>query len=160
MIQEQTVGGGLVLKGEMKTLSNEIAVLLMSHGDFAREAMKSAEMVFGKQENYETLSVFLVDQVDSLKREMLEKVEKLNTSRGLLVFTDIVGGTPMNLAGSLLGRENTIICSGLNLPMLIEGLMNRNKTVEELKTVLEHAYRMGMTIRTDMEEEEDDDDLL
>jgi PTS system mannose-specific IIA component len=138
-------------------VSDEIAILLMSHGDFAKEAMKSAEMVFGKQDNYETMSVFLVDQVDALRQEMLEKVEKLDTSKGLLVFTDIVGGTPMNLAGSLLGRENTIVCSGLNLPVLIEALMNRNKTVQELKTVIEAAYQMGMTIRTEILEEEEDD---
>ncbi len=138
-------------------MSDEIAILLMSHGDFAKEAMKSAEMVFGKQDNYETMSVFLVDQVDALRQEMLEKVEKLDTSKGLLVFTDIVGGTPMNLAGSLLGRENTIVCSGLNLPVLIEALMNRNKTVQELKTVIEAAYQMGMTIRTEILEEEEDD---
>lgn len=138
-------------------MSDEIAILLMSHGDFAKEAMKSAEMVFGKQDNYETMSVFLVDQVDALRQEMLEKVEKLDTSKGLLVFTDIVGGTPMNLAGSLLGRENTIVCSGLNLPVLIEALMNRNKTVQELKTVIETAYQMGMTIRTEILEEEEDD---
>ena len=138
-------------------MSDEIAILLMSHGDFEKEAMKSEEMVFGKQDNYETMSVFLVDQVDALRQEMLEKVEKLDTSKGLLVFTDIVGGTPMNLAGSLLGKENTIVCSGLNLPVLIEALMNRNKTVQELKTVIEAAYQMGMTIRTEILEEEEDD---
>lgn len=140
-------------------MTDGVALLLMSHGDFAREAMKSAEMVFGKQENYETLSVFLVDQVDALKKEMFEKVDKLDTSKGLLVFTDIVGGTPMNLAGNLLGRENTMICSGLNLPMLIEALVNREKTVQELKTVLETAYGMGMTIRTEIEEDDEDDML-
>jgi len=140
-------------------MTDGVALLLMSHGDFAREAMKSAEMVFGKQENYETLSVFLVDQVDALKEEMFEKVDKLDTSKGLLVFTDIVGGTPMNLAGNLLGRENTMICSGLNLPMLIEALVNREKTVQELKTVLETAYGMGMTIRTEIEEDDEDDML-
>lgn len=140
-------------------MTNEVAVLLMSHGDFAREAMKSAEMVFGKQANYDTLSVFLADQVDDLKQEMFEKAGRLDTSKGLLVFTDIVGGTPMNLAGNLLGRENTILCSGLNLPMLIEALVNRNKTVGELKSVLETAYQMGMVIRTEAEEEDDDDML-
>lgn len=140
-------------------MTDEVAVLLMSHGDFAKEAMKSAEMVFGKQSNYETLSVYLTDQVEALKQEMYEKVGRLDTSKGLLVFTDIVGGTPMNLAGNLLDRKNTILCSGLNLPMLIEALMNRNKTVQELKAVLETAYQMGMVIRTEIEEEDDDDML-
>lgn len=140
-------------------MNGEVAILLMSHGDFAKEAMKSAEMVFGRQDNYETVSVCLADQVDALRQEMLEKVDRLDTSKGLLVFTDIVGGTPMNLAGSLLGRENTLVCSGLNLPMLIEALVNRGKGVQELKGVLETAYQMGMAIRTEIEEE-DEDDLL
>lgn len=63
----------------------------------------------------------------------------------------------MNLAGSLLERENTMVCSGLNLPMLIEALMNRNRSMQELKGVLETAYEMGMVIRTEIEEEEEDD---
>lgn len=141
-------------------MNDELAILLMSHGDLAKEAMKSAELVFGIQDNYETLSVFLVDQVDDLKREMYEKIKNLDTSKGLLVFTDIVGGTPMNLAGNLLERQNVLVCSGLNLPMLIEALINRKKSVEELKAVLENAYKMGMVMRTEIESGEDEEDDL
>lgn len=151
--------GSLIGKG--KTMDNGFAILLMSHGDFAKEAMKSAELVFGRQENYATVSVVLADQIDLLKQEMLDKIDQLDTSNGLLVFTDIVGGTPMNLAGNLLGRENTVVCSGLNLPMLIEALVNRQNQVMNLPDILKHAYSMGMVIRTELApEKEDDDDLL
>ncbi len=143
-------------------MDKEIAVLLMSHGDFAKSAIESAELIIGKQENYETLSVFLVDHVNSLKEEMLEKVERLDTSKGLIVFTDIVGGTPMNLAGNLIERENTIICSGLNLPILLQVLLNRSKSIEELKKELKNEESYGIIIRTndDLGKEVDEDDLL
>lgn len=143
-------------------MDKEIAVLLMSHGNFAKSAIESAELIIGKQENYETLSVFVVDHVNSLKEEMLEKVERLDTSKGLIVFTDIVGGTPMNLAGNLIERENTIICSGLNLPILLEILLNRSKSIDELKEDLKNKDNYGIIIRTndDLEKEVDEDDLL
>lgn len=84
-------------------MNNEVAILLMSHGGFAKAAMESAEMVFGRQENYETLSVYLADQVDALRQEMLDKVERLDTSKGLLVFTDIVGGNAHESGGQSFG---------------------------------------------------------
>lgn len=143
-------------------MNNEIAIMLMSHGNFSKAAIESAELIVGKQENYDTLSVFLADQVDSLKQEMFDKIEKLCTTKGLLVLTDIIGGTPMNLAGNLVGRENTIICSGLNLPILIEVLMNRDKEISDIKEILEDSYSKSLTIVTseDLGEEDEEDDLL
>lgn len=73
-------------------MSDKVALLLMSHGDFAKEIIKSAELIIGKQDNYETLGVHLDDQIDDLREQMFEKVETLDTSAGLVVFTDIVGG--------------------------------------------------------------------
>lgn len=143
-------------------MDNQIAMLLMSHGDFANAAMKSAELIVGKQNNYDTCGVFLIDDIEQLKAEMFQKVESLDTSNGLLVFTDIVGGTPMNLASHLLERENTIVCSGLNLPMLLVASLNRDKNVSELKEILKATYKEGFSIRTfeDLQKEEEDDDML
>jgi mannose PTS system EIIA component len=143
-------------------MDNHIAIILMSHGNFAKSAIESAELIVGKQENCDTVSVFLVDQVDELRQEMFNKVDTLDTSNGLLVLTDIVGGTPTNLALNLLDRENTLICSGLNLPMLLEVLINRDKSIDELKDIIENAYNCGMVVRTinDLEKEDDNDDLL
>lgn len=142
-------------------MGEKVALLLMSHGDFAQELMRSLEFVVGKQENYDTLGVHLEDQIDDLRRKMYEKVDSLDTEKGLIVFTDIVGGTPMNLAGHLLNRENVLICSGMNLPVLLECSFNRNKTIEELRNLIEAAYQIGMTIRTSADiSEEDEDDLL
>ncbi|MGK0607198.1 PTS sugar transporter subunit IIA [Enterococcus gilvus] len=139
-----------------------IGLLLMSHGDFAKAALESAQLIVGEQENIEVLSVFLVDQVESLRQEMIDKADKLDTSKGLLILTDIIGGTPTNLASSLLVNDNIIVCSGLNLPVLLEVLMNRNRSLEEIKEKIQNAYTAGLTIRSkeDIEMEDDEDDSL
>lgn len=143
-------------------MDGSIGLMIMSHGDFGKAAIESAQLIVGSQTNYDTLSVFVVDQVDDLKQEMLEKVADLDTSNGLVVLTDIIGGTPANLAGHLLVEENTMLVTGVNLPMLLEVLMNRTKSLEELRSVITDAYAQGVTIRTheEMEREEDEDDLL
>ena len=142
-------------------MNEKAALLLMSHGDFAKELIKSAELIVGKQDNFETLGVHLDDQIDDLKAKMFTKIDTLNTENGLIVFTDIIGGSPMNLAGYLLERDNILICSGMNLPILLECLLNRDKPMDELENKIRTAYIDGMTIRRGLElSEEDEDDLL
>lgn len=142
-------------------MNEKAALLLMSHGDFAKELIKSAELIVGKQDNFETLGVHLDDQIDDLKAKMFTKIDTLNTENGLIVFTDIIGGSPMNLSGYLLERDNILICSGMNLPILLECLLNRDKPMDELENKIRTAYADGMTIRRGLElSEEDEDDLL
>lgn len=143
-------------------MSNKTGLLIMSHGDFAQAIMGSAELIVGKQENYETLGVHLEDSVDELRQRMQDKVERLDTSEGLVVFTDILGGTPMNLAGSLLARGDVLVCSGVNLPVLLEFSMNRDKGLAQLETVIRDAYENGFAMRNSevLKQEDEDDDLL
>lgn len=54
-------------------MGNKAALLLMSHGDFATEIIKSAELIIGKQDNYATLGVHIDDQIDDLKEQMFKK---------------------------------------------------------------------------------------
>lgn len=142
-------------------MEKKVALMLMSHGDFATELMRSLEFIIGKQDNYDTLGVHLDDQIDDLRMQMFEKIDNLDTEAGLIVFTDIVSGTPMNLAGLLLERDNVLLCSGMNLPVLLEVSLNREKTVEELKELIKDVYQNGMVMRTNADiSEEDADDLL
>lgn len=143
-------------------MDSQIGLLLMSHGDFAEAAIKSAELIIGKQENYAFLGVHIEDSLETLRQTMQDKIGQLDTSRGLVVLTDIMGGTPSNLAGSLLGRENTLVCSGLNFPMLMECSMNRDKSLPELKQIIREAYEEGLSMYDDSSfgKEVNSDDLV
>ncbi len=141
-------------------MSDSIALLLMSHGNFAKAAINSAELIVGKQTNLETLGVYTVDDIEVLKEEMLQKVSSLDTSKGLVVLTDIIGGTPINLASQLLSQEGVVVVSGLNLPMLLEVLMNRGQQIDSVADVLKTAYDHGFSVRTnkDLIEEGEEDE--
>lgn len=143
-------------------MKSPIALLIMSHGNFAKAAIESAELIVGKQSNYVTMSIVVTDEFDSLKQEMHEKVKQLDRKQGLLILTDIVGGTPTNLASEFLLQEGALLVSGINLPVLLEILMNRTNSLDKLESLIEEAYEQGLSIRTkrDLEREVDDDDLL
>lgn len=138
------------------------SLLIMTHGNFGKALLESAELIVGEQKNVGTMSVFLADDVEKLKEEMLEKVNLLDTSAGLIVLTDIVGGTPTNLASSLLTSEEVVLVSGVNLPVLLEILMNREAEQSSVIQSIPAAYEQGLVIRThkDLMKEEEDNDLL
>lgn len=145
------------VKGESE-MSENVGIIVMTHGDFGKAAMESAQLIVGQQDNYDTLSVFVVDDVEKLKEELFDKVDRLDTSKGLIVFTDIVGGTPTNLASELLTREDVLVVAGVNLPVLLESFTNRENNIHTLKEIIRNAYDQSLDIRTNKDLEGEDDD--
>ena len=118
----------------------ERAVLVITHGEFGIELVKSAEMIMGPQENVEALALRPGNSVDDLRSDANAIVEK-NNEKGLetIVLVDLLGGSPSNVALSLLGKNDLNILTGVNMPMLIELLSfyqiekDTNKLIETVK---------------------------
>lgn len=129
----------------------EVAVIVGSHGEMAHYALKSAEMIVGAQSNVASISVRMDDTLESAGKQFEKAIENVDASSGIVILVDLFGGTPSNVAGkTLLERSDVLLISGLNLPMLIELLLNRHKTLAELSTMLEVAYRSGFTNMTEL----------
>ncbi len=110
-----------------------INILVVTHGNFGNELIKSAEMIVGKQENVESLGLFLEDDFDIFKSKVKNKIKELENEEGVLVLVDMFGGTPSNASFANLNNLNFECVTGLNLPMMLEVLINRNlKTLKEL----------------------------
>lgn len=120
----------------------EIGIILISHGHFAEYAMKSAEMIVGKQENYKIISVTDDKDLENVLSEIRDAYKKLKDEREVIVLADIFGGTPCN-AGSrmILDGCDITVYTGFNLPVLLELLLNRELTTEEIKDKLEEVYK-------------------
>jgi mannose PTS system EIIA component len=99
----------------------ERAVLVITHGEFGIELVKSAEMIMGPQENVDALALRPGNSVDDLRNEANAIVEK-NNEKGLetIVLVDLLGGSPSNVALSLLAKNDLHILTGVSMPMLIE----------------------------------------
>lgn len=97
-----------------------IGVILVAHGALAEEFLSAMQYIVGPQKQIATVSIFPKDDIQKRREEILAKVNLVNDGSGVVILTDMFGGTPSNLSISLLEKENIEVVAGLNLPMLIK----------------------------------------
>ena len=105
-----------------------VGVLVISHGKFAEELVNAAKIIVGETEGLEALSFGWHDEVDAAEKQLSEAIERVDNGKGVLVMTDMFGGTPTNLALSVLEEGKVEIVTGVNLPMLIKCTNLRDET--------------------------------
>ena len=117
-----------------------INILVMSHGEFAEGICKSAEMIIGEQENLKPVIFNPGESLDTLVEKLKRAINEFDNDFPHLLFVDIFGGSPSNATALLLAENYKInAVSGINLPMLLEALTERENTavsvlVKQLKT--------------------------
>ncbi|MDP6346106.1 MAG: PTS sugar transporter subunit IIA [Alphaproteobacteria bacterium] len=97
-----------------------IGMVLVTHGRLADEFIAATEHVVGPQEAIRAISIGPDDDMEQRRKEIIEAVEEVDAGAGVILLTDMFGGTPSNLAISLLDRNNVEVIAGMNLPMLIK----------------------------------------
>ena len=97
-----------------------IGLVLVTHGRLASEFIHALEHVVGRQENIEAICIGPDDRMDTRRTDIANSIAKVNTGEGVIVLTDMFGGTPSNLAISLLEEGRVEVVAGLNLPMLVK----------------------------------------
>lgn len=100
-------------------------VILISHGRFCEEILKSAEMILGPQENVYPIIFLASDSLQTLKDRTEEKLKELSGEE-IVIITDLKGGTPCNVAFLLQKAYNFTLLTGLNLPILLEALISKD----------------------------------
>lgn len=110
-----------------------IGILIVTHGSFGAELIQSAEIIMGKQSNYEYLCLKHNDSVVALQENIQKRVDILDKGKGVLILTDIFGGSPSNSVALALRGKGYPCLTGANLPMLLEALTFRDSLpLEEL----------------------------
>lgn len=97
-----------------------IGLVFVTHGNLAKEFRAAMEHVVGSQEQIECVCIGPDDDMDSRRLEILNKAKSADSGAGVLICTDMFGGTPSNLAMSIIGHGNFDVIAGVNLPMLIK----------------------------------------
>ena len=123
-----------------------VGLVLISHGEMGKYVLKSAELIAGAQENIATVSLVPEDSPESFQEKMLAAISSVNTEEGLLVLSDIGGGTPW-ITAAVLSRQRKLEClAGMNLPMLLEILMTRptGASLQELLELGETSGKAGI----------------
>jgi PTS system mannose-specific IIA component len=97
-----------------------IGVLITTHGNLGSELIKAAELIRGALKGIIHVSVDQAKGVEELKKEISTAIKKLDQGRGVLILTDLFGGTPSNISLSFLKEGKVEVITGVNLPMLLK----------------------------------------
>jgi len=118
-----------------------IGMVLVTHGRLAEELVAALEHVVGSQPNVISVCIDPDDDMEQRRAEILDSAAKADEGDGVVLLTDMFGGTPSNLAISVMDKANVEIIAGVNLPMLIK-LASVRKT-ESLADAIESAQEAG-----------------
>lgn len=118
-----------------------IGMVLVTHGRLADEFIAATEHVVGPQQNVRAISIGPDDDMERRRNDIMDAVGEVDQGEGVIVVTDMFGGTPSNLAISIMDQGNIEVIAGMNLPMLIKLATVREKS--SLKETAETAQDYG-----------------
>ncbi len=118
-----------------------IGMVLVTHGRLALEFRLALEHVVGPQEYCETICIGPDDDMEERRNDILSAAEAVDSGKGVVVLTDMFGGTPSNLAISIMQNREIEVVAGVNLPMLVK--LARVRTSLDLRTCAREAQEAG-----------------
>ena len=128
-----------------------IGLILVTHGRLADQFVEAMEHVVGPQTNVVTVCIGPNDDMELRREEIANAIGTVDSGNGVIILTDLFGGTPSNLAISLLDAGKVEVIAGINLPMLIR-LAGARKTmsVGEAVEAAQHAGRNYITVASEL----------
>jgi PTS system mannose-specific IIA component len=118
-----------------------IGMILVTHGRLAEEFIDALEHVVGPQKNMTAVCIGPEDDMEQRRKEILDSVKKADEGDGVVLLTDMFGGTPSNLAISVLDHGRVEVIAGVNLPMLIK--LASLRSGEPLASAVAQAQQAG-----------------
>jgi mannose PTS system EIIA component len=118
-----------------------IGLIVVTHGNLAREFVAALEHVVGPQQQIVPVSIFPNDEMEERRNSILDAVRKAGTGDGVIILTDMFGGTPSNLAISVMESGSIEVIAGVNLPMLVK--LARVREEASLAEALTKAQEAG-----------------
>jgi PTS system mannose-specific IIA component len=128
-----------------------VGVLLMTHGHFAEVLISTAEEIVGPIENIRAVSVNAEDDVETIKGIISTVMQEVDQGDGVIMLTDMFGGTPSNIGLSFLSQGEVEIITGVNLPIVLKLARERDgKTLPDLASLLKKRGRESIVLASEM----------
>jgi len=123
-----------------------IGIVLVTHGNLAREFLAALEHVVGPQQCISAVCIGAEDDMERRRRDILTACDRVNDGGGVILLTDMFGGTPSNLAISIMDQARIEVLAGVNLPMLVKLASVRNRPIAEAVRMAQEAGRKYITV--------------
>lgn len=134
-----------------------IGLVLVTHGRLALELVAALEHVVGPQETIATVCIGPDDDMEQRRQEIVTKTADVNSGDGVIVLTDMFGGTPSNLAISIMEKSEIEVIAGVNLPMLIKlASIRGSHAIDDAATEAQDAGRKYINIASQLLQNEGD----
>ncbi len=134
-----------------ETASDMIGLVLVTHGRLAEEFVTAMIHVVGPQERVATISIGPDDDMEERRADIAAAIAAVDSGRGVIVLTDLFGGTPSNLAISLMQRGQVEVIAGMNLPMLIRlGSARKSMKVVDAVAAAREAGRKYISVASEV----------
>ncbi len=128
-----------------------IGVVVVTHGQLATELVNAAETIVGDQPGFAAVSIGWHDGVELARDEIAEAIARVDSGSGVIVLTDMFGGTPSNLAITFLAETRVEVITGVNLPMLLKLAGTRDVAdLRELARRIREDGRTGIWVASDL----------
>ena len=128
-----------------------IGLVLVTHGHLAEEFVSALEHIVGPQRNVATVCIGADDDMEARRKEIISSVAKVDDGDGVVLLTDMFGGTPSNLAISVLDQGKVEVIAGVNLPMLIKLASVRGKdTLNKAVVLAQEAGRKYISVASQL----------
>jgi PTS system mannose-specific IIA component len=128
-----------------------VGVVVVTHGQLATELLNAAEMIVGDLPQFAAVSIGWHQDTQDAREEIAEAIGRVQQGQGVLILTDMFGGTPSNLAMTFLEQDNVEVITGVNLPMLIKlsGLQENTQLLAIAREMREQG-RNAIWVATDL----------
>jgi len=124
-----------------------VGILVISHGNLAEALISSAEFIVGNLDRIRGVPVWPKDQEKEVKDRIQKKLAEVDDGEGIVVLTDVLGGTPTNISLSCFENEKVEVVTGVNLPMLLALSSNRKgKTMEEVSRLAKKSGQRSIIL--------------
>ena len=128
-----------------------IGVVVVTHGQLARELLNAAETIVGDLPQFTAVSIGWHEDTQDARAEIEQAIGRVDQGEGVLILTDMFGGTPSNLAMTFLAQDKVEVITGVNLPMLIKlsGLIEQPDLLAVAREMREHG-RNAIWVASDL----------
>jgi PTS system mannose-specific IIA component len=128
-----------------------IGMVLVTHGRLAAEFIAALEHVVGPQRNIAAVCIGPEDDMERRRQDILRSVEEVDAGKGVVLLTDMFGGTPSNLAISIMDKARIEVIAGVNLPMLIKlASLRQNESLAEAVRGAQEAGRKYINVASQL----------
>ncbi len=130
--------------------TSQVGIIVVAHGDYGASILRTTEFILGTLTDCSSIKVDATQEVSEIVQRLEDAASRLDKGAGVIILTDMFGGTPTNLSLALLAKHKVEVVTGVNLPMALKVFGSRNEELQRLAQLAGEAGKSGIVVASDV----------